>query len=458
MIILVIGLILVGVISTIWIRQSTLDKRLDFMKAIGDEVAERVVSQEGDRIHVAPAIRQSIENRQKVFEFTTPLRVMVVDMNGDVLFFADPKPHRGRGYVPEALLESNERYEQVSMNGENLYLVKSDITINDQTAGYVFVGQDKDDLVTVQREYGLLIVLLLSIGVLGWGVIYMLTKQLSRPVQQVAEAARSIEVGVYTVDLPEDQREKELSELVSSFKEMTSRLEQLENLRTELLASVTHEFKTPVTSISGLLQAVKEDVVEGDDAKEFVDISYQEAQRLKGMVEDLLDFNAFVTGAMNVTCEEHNLPRLVGEIVHQWEMTHKEDKTKLAMNVPEEDLLVLVDSHRLYQMMTNLLNNAQQAIEGDGVITVEVREDKELVAVRIRDTGSGISYEEQAFIFERFYRGEKKKNRHRGLGIGLSFSKMLAQSQGGDLDLLESSSEGTTFEITLEKSEKGGRG
>src|SRR5699024_11404234 len=92
--------------------------------------------------------------------------------------------------------------------------------------------------------------------------INFLKKQLKKPIKDVAEAAELIKEGNYEVQISENVREKEVYELIRSFKEMAIKLEKLENLRTELLAGVTHELKTPVTSISGLLQAIKDGVVE----------------------------------------------------------------------------------------------------------------------------------------------------------------------------------------------------
>jgi signal transduction histidine kinase len=101
--------------------------------------------------------------------------------------------------------------------------------------------------------------------------------------------------------------------------------------------------------------------------------------------------------------------------------------------------------------MINLLNNAKQALESDGKITVILNED----SIDVKDTGSGIPEDEQPFVFERFFRGKKKKLKVRGLGLGLPFSKMLAKALHTDLILKESSPQGTTFSILFKKQEDG---
>ena len=256
--------------------------------------------------------------------------------------------------------------------------------------------------------------------------------------------------GHYHVDIPNESKEKEVYELIQSFKEMTKKLERLESLRTELLAGVTHELKTPVTSISGLLQALKDEVVTGEEAKEFLNISLNETEKMKTMVEDLLAFNQFATNAVPVNKAIHNSNEVVKDAVFAWQITQKEE-VKINLFMLTSTVEIAVDPIRFQQVMTNLLNNAYHAMEGKGEISIMMMESDTEIMIDVSDTGSGISQEEQPYIFERFFRGEEKKYKVRGLGLGLALSKMITQALGGDLILVKSSGEGTTFRILLPK-------
>jgi len=118
--------------------------------------------------------------------------------------------------------------------------------------------------------------------------------------------------------------------------------------------------------------------------------------------------------------------------------------------VPEEVVYQTVDPLRLQQIMINLLNNSYQSLDGEGSIMVILTEN----SIDIKDTGAGVPEAEQPYVFERFFRGENKKLKVRGLGLGLPFSKMLAKALHGDLILKESNSKGSTFSIIWNK-EKG---
>ncbi|MGG1572240.1 HAMP domain-containing sensor histidine kinase [Fictibacillus sp. NRS-1165] len=230
--------------------------------------------------------------------------------------------------------------------------------------------------------------------------------------------------------------------MVTSFEEMTQRLTQLEKLRAELLAGVTHDLKTPVTSISGLIQAVRDGIVTGEERQEFLDITLKEIGRLQTMIADLLDFNSLSAGAFTIHPETCNLNELIPIIIREWSVTQQSD-IHCSVNVPDELIYKKTDPLRLQQILINLLNNAVQAMNGNGRITVSVSER----SIDVADTGTGIPENEQPYIFERFFRGEKKKLKVRGLGLGLPFSRMLAKALGGNLILKESSPNGSTFSM-----------
>src|SRR5690606_39001734 len=139
------------------------------------------------------------------------------------------------------------------------------------------------------------------------------------------------------VRLPDYVKEQEVHDLVHSFKEMAQKLEQLEATRAELLAGVTHELKTPVTSISGLLQAVKDEVVTGEEAKDFLDISLKETTKMQVMINDLLEFNSFSANALPVTSEQHEANDLIEDMVHQWKLGQEMEGVEVAVSLLAHD-------------------------------------------------------------------------------------------------------------------------
>ncbi|MDM5231009.1 sensor histidine kinase [Lysinibacillus pakistanensis] len=450
---LFVGLAIISFISAVWIRHTTLENRLEMMKFLADETVFRLTDTTGSNNGPIGGIPGFIGNRERFSMREIDPILYVADVEGNVLTSNRPIPPGSAKNVAH-LLEGEEGTKKIiEMNkGQETvqYVVKRKVESNQKLVGWVLVLEKKENLTKVNQAYGQLALLIGALALLGWGAIYLLSRRLAHPIKQVAEAAKQVQEGNYTVNLPENNKEEEIYELVTSFKEMANRLEQLEKTRTELLAGVTHELKTPVTSISGLLQAVRDGVVTGQDAKEFIQMALVETTKMKTMVGDLLAFNQFAVDAIPVRLETVNVNPLIRDAVTQWEVMQEEEAVKIHIQLLAQPVYVQADVVRMQQIITNLLTNARQAMQ-EGTVTISLLKKNDSVSITVRDTGHGIPQEEQAFIFERFFRGENKKYTIRGLGLGLSLSKMMAQSIGGDLRLIESNSSGTCFDLSLKK-------
>lgn len=446
------GLIIIGVVSAYWIKYAATEKQLEVTRLFAEEVADRVVDDNG-HVLVGDTLRQVLDNRRKFMGVDRNLLLFVQNQHGELIYSRPGQlPPLLQQDLPQLLRNAEQADKLKQRNGDVLYVVKKDLEYGDKVLGKVILLFPETDIKVGKEELQYLVIMLGSLGVLGWAVIYYHSRKLSEPIQDVVTAARQIVEGNYDVAVNKQIKEREIHELVYTFKEMADRLRQLESIRTELLAGVTHELKTPVTSISALVQAINDEVVSGEEAREFLEICLKETKRLQKMVEDLLDFNSFAVGAIAVASEEQNLNKLVREIASQWKIVQDSDGATLYTNIPEKQTTILVDPGRVQQILINLLNNARQAIGEGGKIELELYETPSDLRIDVKDNGQGIPEEEQSLIFERFFRGSNKKEKVRGLGLGLSYSRMIAKTLGGDLLLKESSTAGSTFTLILPKS------
>lgn len=323
----------------------------------------------------------------------------------------------------------------------------------DGITGYVaYMVQKQTVLLSTPLQHRVLRLSIVAIAfVIGWGILYMLTRRLLQPIQEAAVAAKQIVAGNYNVAIYDGHEEKEIYELMGSFKEMAGRLNRLESLRNQLFLGVTHELKTPIASISGLIQAVKDGVVSGEEAKTFLEMSLKETNRLQQLVEDLLEFNRFAANTVTVTHRHVDLRTEMKEIAMRWQQAQEKKNVHPVVEAGTEEAgwQVLTDPVRLEQIMINLFNNARDAMESGGNIMIRLYAEPSQFRIEVQDTGEGIPEAEQKMVFESFFRGEKKRVRTHGLGIGLSFSRLISRSLGGDLVLTGSSREGTTFTLFI---------
>ncbi|QOV09910.1 HAMP domain-containing sensor histidine kinase [Viridibacillus arvi] len=448
---LCIGLTIIAFISAIWLRHTTLVYRLDMIEFMAEEMTHRISDNvdagipNGDN----PGL---FRERDRFMNMDIKPVIYIVNTEGKIISSNRPKGPQEQT-IQADILSSSDEVQKLTYNGTSkvFYAVKKKIEIADEQVGWVVIVESKERLTHLNQEYGQLAIMIGSLALLGLGAIYFLSRRLATPIKEVAAAAKQVQQGNYNIKLPENLKEEEVYELVRSFKEMAMRLEQLESMRTELLAGVTHELKTPVTSISGLLQAIQDGVVSGDDAREFVKMAINETSKLKTMVGDLLAFNSFAVNAIPVKFEELEINQMVKDVVNQWRLMQDTDDIQLTLTTLKELVTVNIDAIRFQQIFTNLFTNAEQAMKGQGNINVVLYDEKESVVITVSDHGQGIPKEEQDLVFERFYRGENKKYEVRGLGLGLPLSKMMAQSIHGDLHLVESSEKGTTFKLIIQK-------
>jgi two-component system, sensor histidine kinase len=446
-IILVAGLLVIAAAAVWWTKQQTMDSRLQTVELLAQDIADRLSGEDGTVV-VPPYITQLLEKRSKSFNLGPGICLLVTDTSGKLLYASDPITQED---LPRKL---NRDLNKAVEPGKKAVIAP--IVHDEAIIGQVTILQPTRSLAhmpELQWAFGLAF---LTLAALGWLTIYLLSRKLSRPIRIVALAAREISLGHYDVSLQADTKERELGELILSFKEMAHRLKQLEHSRNFMLAGLTHELKTPVTSVKGLVHAVREKVVAGEEADEFLDIALRESGRLERMVSDLLDYNALAAGVVPLNRNRLDTSALLSEVVYQWRLLQEDDMPEPALHLPERAPEIVGDSLRIQQIIVNLLNNSAQAKHPERPLQIDIslRALNTHAEIIVRDNGSGIPESEQKLVFERFFRGENKKLSVRGLGLGLAFSKLLAVAQDGDLTFIESSEQGTTFVLTVPLAKK----
>jgi two-component system phosphate regulon sensor histidine kinase PhoR len=230
-----------------------------------------------------------------------------------------------------------------------------------------------------------------------------------------------------------------------------TRLKKLERVRTDFVANVTHEIRTPLTSILGYLETIKDGAIDNkDEARQFIEIIIKHAQRLNRLVEDLLTISKIELGEMNFHFEPVSLSDTIISVIILLEPKAKLKKIKIDNRVPEKLPLIKADKDRLMQVFVNILDNAVKFTQDAGEIIIEAVEDtnKDGISVSITDTGIGIPESEVARLGERFYRVDKTRSRDLGgTGLGLSIVKHLMIAQGGKMEIESRLGRGTKVSL-----------
>jgi len=243
--------------------------------------------------------------------------------------------------------------------------------------------------------------------------------------------------------------------LEAKVRERTKELEQADRLRSQFLSHVSHELKTPMTSIKGFLQNMLDGLTGAvnDKQQRYLSRMLENSDRLIRMIEDLLDRTRIQTGKLELTPAVLDLGQCVAEVVEQLKPLAQAKRQQLEAiypNEPDVPLLVWADRDRLVQIVINLVQNALKFTPEDGRITVTIaKENHRHAGVRVRDTGPGIPSECLEKIFDPFFRVTATRTMAKGLGLGLSIVRTLVELHGGTIDARGAEGGGAELHFTL---------
>lgn len=228
-------------------------------------------------------------------------------------------------------------------------------------------------------------------------------------------------------------------------------IKQLEHLRRDFVANVSHELRTPLASINGYAETLLHGAIDDrENAQQFVQIIYDDAQRLTILVNDLLDLAKIESGKLSLTLVPVSLLSIVSQACERFTRTAEMHNITLSSDIPVDTPNILADEARIMQVFINLIDNAIKYTPAGGRISVNVSQYENLIQVSITDTGFGIPEEDLPRVFERFYRVDKARSRKLGgTGLGLAIVKHLVQAHNGTVRAKSILGQGSTFIFTI---------
>lgn len=242
----------------------------------------------------------------------------------------------------------------------------------------------------------------------------------------------------------------ENARLLGDLQRAHAELTQLDRLKSDFIAVASHELRTPLSLILGYASFLKESLTGA--SREQVDIVYESAMRLRGLIDDMLNLRHIQTGAVDLQPEETNLPQLVRDVLGEFRELAEAKGQHLLLEVSpsEEGYLLRLDPPKVRLVLINLLSNAIKFTPEGGTITVRVSRTPHEAQVSVADTGVGIPPHALSRIFDQFYQAEPvSTRRHEGLGLGLSIAKGLVELHGGRIWAESEPGQGATFTFTL---------
>jgi len=334
--------------------------------------------------------------------------------------------------------------------GRQMLMAASPFYIDGAAAGFVLAVQPVSD--GLASYVGQMLRLFLLSGAaalaLAFIVVYFISYRLARPLKDMAHATQQYARGDfgYRVQTAEDN---ELRQLAEAFNSMAISLATLESSRRSFVANVSHELKTPMTSIGGFIDGMLDGTIPGEQHRKYLELVSEEVKRLSRLVTGMLNLSKIEDGELQLNLKPFDINELLFTTILRFEQIISREKLELAGLDALEPVVLSGDRDMLTQVFYNLIDNAVKFTPPGGRLEFDARTDKDTYAFTLRNTGVGIPPEELARIFERFYKTDKSRSFDvKGAGLGLYLARTIVKMHGGTIS---AASDGETYaQFTVE--------
>jgi two-component system, OmpR family, phosphate regulon sensor histidine kinase PhoR len=266
----------------------------------------------------------------------------------------------------------------------------------------------------------------------------------------IVDALERIARGDFSVRVADEFQDNTMfSKLTESVNKMASELDQMENMRQEFISNVSHEIQSPLTSIRGFAQALENDQLSADERHHYLDIIQKESTRLSRITEDLLRMAALESDKVKFEPKSYRLDHQIRNLILACEPQWRDKDINVEVSL--EELEITADEDLLSQVWINLIHNSIKFTPQAGRIAITLQKEDSTIQFEIKDSGIGISGEDQAHIFERFYKADTSRTRSgsSGSGLGLAIVRKIVELHSGTVTVESAVGTGTSFKVSL---------
>lgn len=388
------------------------------------------------------------ETQSALHSLEEDIRVTLVHADGTVYYdnFADPNAMDNHADRPEI--------RQALENGSGRDIRNSSTV--DQSAFYYAVRLKNGDVMRLAQEASNIwsvyfrsmpLIMLLAAGMacVSLYLAHLLTARLVQPIERMTAHLNNVS-GV--------ARYPELEPFMDMIEQQHEEILRSANMRVEFTANVSHELKTPLTSISGYAELIESGMAQGEQAKTFAAEIHKSANRLLTLINDIIRLSQMDAPMPDLKFEPVDLAQIAANTFEQLEMSAR--KADVTLQLDAKPAMVEADRQMMDELLYNLCDNAIRYNVHGGSVKLEVRPIRDKVIVCVQDTGIGISPENQEHVFERFYRVDKSRSKATGgTGLGLAIVKHIAVKHNAQIELESELGRGTKISVIFERCFKG---
>ncbi|MDF2567349.1 MAG: histidine kinase [Oscillospiraceae bacterium] len=381
----------------------------------------------------------------------------LTNTSGTTLYCTEVSPCIHTTYmVPQRILESTkdgEFFESGRLGGiykESNYTVGIPVYDRDQNIiAYVFSSMPAKTMSSFLGE--ILKMYIISSGamlLIAFILVYFITLQMVKPLREMSLAAKRFGQGEFSARIPVTSND-EVGQLAMSLNNMAQSLSILENMRRSFTANVSHELKTPMTSISGFVDGILDGTIPEEKHKQYLLIVSEETKRLSRLVRSMLNLAKIEAGEMQLSYSQFDIVDTICQTVFSFEQIAEQKKLDIR-GLDHDKVIIDADPDLIHQVIYNLTENAIKFVNEGGYIEFGFSYEGGKVYISVKNSGAGLTKEEIAHVFERFYKTDKSRGLDKnGVGLGLYIVRTIINLHGGDIIVRSNYGEFCEFVFSL---------
>ena len=335
---------------------------------------------------------------------------------------------------------------------EDVITVITPVTEQFSIKGYLLIHKPYEQIIELKNVFTYRIfIILLVVYILSFLIFIGIHFFIYRPLCKITDAATQYASGNLDVVIPVNSQD-EIGYLSASLNYMAAQLKDMEEYQKTFVANVSHDFRSPLTSIKGYVEAMADGTIPVEFQEKYLKIILSETERLTDLTKDLLTLNEFDTKHLLLNKVPFDIHEMIRNTAASFEGTCKTKKISIELVFDTKVLIVYADERKIQQVLYNLLDNAIKFSDLDSTITIETTDRGEKVFVSVKDNGIGIPRKSLNKIWERFYKTDLSRGKDKkGTGLGLSIVKEIIQAHDENINVISTEGVGTEFVFSLSK-------
>lgn len=405
--------------------------------------------------------QRELKTTLKIMNRATASDYFVADLEGNMIFCDDGDvavcdKHKklvvSSVHMDRALAGGFSDYATMDEFGEGRFLVAVPVKNGEESVAVVFAVEDAITGLLpyvssiLSAMFGIMLIALMLVFV----SIFRLTRGITEPLSEMGEVTSHIAKGDFSHRVSENHKDRDLSQFAAALNKMADELAIEEKSRRSFVANVSHELKTPMTSIGGFIDGILDGTIPAEDERKYLGIVSSEVKRLSRMVVSMLNLSKIEAGEISINPTQYDVSKQLFETLLSFEKRIDEGRINIEGFEKMGYIPIRADKDLLQQVIYNLIDNAVKFTPENGSISFYAENDHEKTTVIIRNSGAGVASEEISRIFERFYKVDKSRSYDtKGVGLGLYIVKTIINMHDGEITADSKLGEYTEFRFKI---------